>query len=158
MVDLILFHLFSTRRAEEVTRITWQDLNRERSEVIVRDMKHPGEKIGNDVRVSLPPEALAIILRQPGDQTTGPIFPFNAKSIGSSFTRACQLLGIEDLHLHDLRHEGISRLFELGKTIPMVASVSGHRSWQSLKRYTHLHEVGDKYAGWKWLLEISVSG
>lgn len=26
-----------------------------------------------------------------------------------------QLLGIEDLRFHDLRHEGISRLFENGK-------------------------------------------
>lgn len=32
-----------------------------------------------------------------------------------------------------------------------VASVSGHRSWQSLKRYTHMDEVGDKWAGWPWL-------
>ena len=150
MVDLVLFHLFSTRRAEEVTRITWEDLNRQQSEVLVRDMKHPGEKVGNDVRVSLPAEAMAIISRQPGDQKSGPIFPYNSKSVGTNFTRACRILGIEDLHLHDLRHEGISRLFEMGRTIPMVASVSGHRSWQSLKRYTHLHQVGDRYEGWKW--------
>lgn len=31
-----------------------------------------------------------------------------------------------------------------------VATVSGHRSWQSLKRYTHMDEVGDKWAGWDW--------
>jgi integrase len=59
-------------------------------------------------------------------------------------------LAIDDLHFHDLRHEGVSRLFEMGRTIPQVASVSGHRSWQSLQRYTHLRQVGDKYAGWKW--------
>lgn len=61
------------------------------------------------------------------------------------------MLGIKDLHFHDLRHEGISRLFEMAQTIPQVASVSGHRSWQSLKRYTHMEEVGDKWANWKWL-------
>lgn len=27
--------------------------------------------------------------------------------------------------------------------------VSGHRSWQSLKRYTHVRQRGDKYEGWK---------
>jgi hypothetical protein len=31
-----------------------------------------------------------------------------------------------------------SSLFETGLDIPHVAAVSGHRSWQSLKRYTHL--------------------
>ena len=76
------------------------------------------------------------------------IFPFTTDAISANFTRACRLLGIEDLHFHDLRHEGISRLFEMGWTIPQVASVSGHRSWQSLKRYTHLSQRGDKWAGW----------
>src|SRR5215831_10607941 len=60
-------------------------------------------------------------------------------------------LGIDDLRFHDLRHEGISRLFEMGKTIPQAAAVSGHRSWTSLKRYTHIRQTGDKYKGWKWL-------
>jgi len=59
-------------------------------------------------------------------------------------------LEIEDLRFHDLRHEGISRLFEMGWTIPQVATVSGHRSWKILKRYSHLRQSGDKYANWKW--------
>ncbi|WP_101048662.1 site-specific integrase [Macromonas nakdongensis] len=151
MVDLILFALFSTRRQEEITRITWADLDATHSEIIVRDMKNPGEKIGNDVRVNLPAEALSIIQRQAREEGyTGPIFPYNSKSISSSFTRACLLLGIHDLNFHDLRHEGVSRLFEMGKSIPQVAAVSGHRSWASLKRYTHIRQVGDKYAGWEW--------
>jgi integrase len=82
---------------------------------------------------------------------TGPtIFPASADAISAAFTRACKVLGIEDLHFHDLRHEGISRLFEMSWNIPHVAAVSGHRSWQSLKRYTHLSQAGDKYANWKW--------
>ena len=40
--------------------------------------------------------------------------------------------------LHDLRLEGISRLFEAGLTIPEVSLISGHTSWESLKRYTHI--------------------
>jgi len=149
MQDIVRFAIFSTRRLEEITRIAWEDLDTERSEIIVRDMKHPGEKIGNDVRVTLTPQALAIVRKQAGK--TGPIFPYNSDSISASFTRACKVLGIEDLHFHDLRHEGISRLFELGWTIPHVATVSGHRTWTSLKRYTHIRQTGDKYEGWSWL-------
>ncbi|QNH26206.1 tyrosine-type recombinase/integrase [Xanthomonas theicola] len=52
--------------------------------------------------------------------------------------RACRSLQIEDLHFHDLRHEGASRLFEQGYDIPEVAIVTGHRDWKSLKRYTNL--------------------
>jgi integrase len=54
------------------------------------------------------------------------------------------------LHFHDLRHEGISRLFEAGWDIPHVALVSGHRSWSSLQRYAHIRQRDDKYAGWRW--------
>lgn len=39
----------------------------------------------------------------------------------------------------------------MGKTIPQAASVSGHRTWTSLKRYTHMEHSGDKYKGWPWL-------
>lgn len=149
---LVCFAMYSTRRQEEITRITWEDFNEQRQYVTVRDMKNPGEKIGNDVRTSLPPEAIQLMLMQSKERNDriGTIFPYSGESISASFTRACKLLGIKDLHFHDLRHEGISRLFEMGWTIPQVATVSGHRSWSSLKRYTHLHEDGDKYEKWHW--------
>ena len=68
----------------------------------------------------------------------GRIFPFNGRSAGSAFRRACRDLQIEDLHFHDLRHEGTSRLFEAGFTIEQVAMVTGHKDWKMLRRYTHL--------------------
>jgi integrase len=148
MQKIIVFALFSTRRQEEITRIAWKDL--EPGRVLVRDMKNPGEKIGNDVWCDLVPEAESVIKSMP--KVAPQIFPFSAPAISASFTRACHMLGIEDLHFHDLRHEGVSRLFEMGWNIPHVAAVSGHRSWQSLKRYTHLRHTGDKYAGWRWLM------
>lgn len=155
MTRLILFAIFSTRRQEEITRITGADLDRAHLEVIVRDMKNPGEKLGNDVATTLTTQALQLIDLQPATQ--GVIWPYNAESISASFTRACKFLGIEDLHFHDLRHEGISRLFEMGWSIPRVACVSGHRSWSSLKRYTHLRQAGDKFAGWPWLAKLGIA-
>ena len=152
MTRIIPFAIFSTRRQEEITRIVGQDLDRANLEIIVRDMKNPGEKIGNDVATTLTPEALQVIDLQP--KTDDRLWPYNSDSISASFTRACQFLGIEDLHFHDLRHDGISRLFEMGWSIPRVACVSGHRSWASLKRYTHLRQVGDKYKDWPWLARL----
>jgi integrase len=152
MTRIIPFAVFSTRRQEEITRIVLKDLDRDHLEIIVRDMKNPGEKVGNDVVTSLTPEALQLINLQP--VTDGPIWPHHPDSISTSFTRACKILGIEDLHFHDLRHDGISRLFEMGWSIPQVAAVSGHRSWQSLKRYTHIRQTGDKYSGWLWLTKV----
>ena len=152
MAAITLVALFSTRRQDAILRITWSDLDEEGSRVLVRDMKHPGQKIGNHMWCDLPAEALAILRAMP--RTPPRIFPFNKDAVSAAFTRACALLGIEDLHFHDLRHEGVSRLFEMGLNIPHVANVSGHRSWSSLKRYAHLRQAGDKYAGWAVLQDV----
>jgi integrase len=149
MAAIVAFAIFSTRRQDEIVSIKWNDLDREGKRVLVRDMKHPGEKIGNDVWCDLPDPTLRIIEAMP--QKGERIFPYSTDAISAAFTRACQFLGVANLHFHDMRHEGISRLFEMGYSIPRAAAVSGHRSWQSLKRYTHLRQVGDKYSGWTWV-------
>jgi integrase len=46
--------------------------------------------------------------------------------------------GIQELRFHDLRHEAVSRFFELGLNTAEVASISGHRDLRMLFRYTHL--------------------
>lgn len=46
--------------------------------------------------------------------------------------------GVMDFKFHDLRHEAVSRLVEAGLSDQEVASISGHKSMQMLKRYTHL--------------------
>ena len=44
-----------------------------------------------------------------------------------------------DLTFHDLRHEATSRFFEGGRfNVMEVASITGHKTLQMIKRYTHL--------------------
>src|SRR5258707_5915354 len=81
MQKIMAFAIFSTRRLEEITRIHWTDLEAGGSRVVIRDMKNPGEKIGNDVWCDLPPEALPIIIFNP--QTSHPNFPFNPDPNGA---------------------------------------------------------------------------
>jgi integrase len=155
MVRVVTFALFSTRRQEEITRIRWDAMNEQQQTVLITDMKNPGQKYGNDVWCHVPDEAWRIMMSMP--KVSEFVFPYNAKSVSASFTRATSFLEIEDLHFHDLRHDGISRLFEMGWDIPKVASVSGHRDWNSMRRYTHLRGNGDPYKGWP-LLEWVISG
>lgn len=145
MVDVLLFALFSARRESEITRIRQADRDGDR--ILVRDMKHP--KGVRDTWVFLTDEAMAILDRQPKGEL---YFPYQPKSVGAAFLRACKFYEIKNLRFHDLRHECASWLFELGWDIPRVAGVTGHQSWSSLQRYTHLRERGikDKYKDWKW--------
>lgn len=136
MADIIRFASITAMRCGEITALRWEDLNEADRTIMIRERKHPTDKHGNDMEVPLLGEAFAIAKRQP---RTGPlVFPVKADTISSIFPRACQALGIVDLRFHDLRHEGVSRLFEQGYRIEQVAIVSGHRDWKSLKRYTNL--------------------
>ena len=55
-----------------------------------------------------------------------------------AWVRTLKRAGIQGLHFHDLRHEAVSRLVEAGLGDQEVSAISGHKSMQMLKRYTHL--------------------
>ncbi len=60
-----------------------------------------------------------------------------------------------DLRFHDLRHEGITRLFEMGKSDRFVAKISGHKPRGGcLDRYEHVEKEGDKFVNWLWLERV----
>lgn len=143
MERIVKFAVATAMRQEEITRILYEDFNRAEGTVLIRQRKHPRDKATNDQVVPLVSDAgfdpVAIIDEQmQWVSPKGAIFPYCSRSIGAAFRRACVDLHIDDLHFHDLRHEGISRLFEADWEIPEVATVSGHRDWKMLQRYTHL--------------------
>ncbi len=140
---LMKFAIATGMREEEICRISWSDFDRSGGIIVVRQRKDPRKKNDNDQRVPLVKltgyDPIALIFEELGARDpVGRIFPYNSKSLGTAFTRACQKLGIEDLHFHDMRHEATSRLFEAGLDIPAVASITGHKDWKMLQRYTHL--------------------
>lgn len=132
--DLIRFAVESCMRLDEICSLQWKDLDADDGTIVIRLRKHPTQK--RDQAVPLMGESQAIIESQPREGDT--IFPYNVESVSNGFRRICRHLGVEDLHFHDLRHEGISRLFERGYQIQEVAMVSGHRDWKSLQRYVNL--------------------
>lgn len=134
--DFVEFAATTAMRRGEVARILWEDLDEEKRMVLIRDRKDPRQKVGNDQWVPLLGNSFAIIKRQV--KTTEKIFDVHPQTISKYFTECCVKLGIPDLHLHDMRHEGISAMFESGFDIPQVAVVSGHRDWRHLKRYTQI--------------------
>lgn len=140
---IIRFAIATAMRLGEICSATWEDLNERNNTLLLRDRKDPRHKQGNHMRIPLLNvsgyDARAILEEQrSATGSVGRLFPYNGKSTGTAFRRACNDLAIEDLHFHDLRHEGTSRLFEAGFTIEQVAMVTGHRDWKMLRRYTHL--------------------
>lgn len=140
MADIVRFALATARRQEEICRLRWADVDVAKGVAWLDDVKHPRQKKGNRREFRVLSGAMEIILRQPKleREKAAFVFPFNPRSVGAAFTRACKMLEIEGLHFHDLRHEATSRFFERGYSIQEVAQFTLHESWMTLKRYTHL--------------------
>ncbi len=58
--------------------------------------------------------------------------------IGYHFRIARAKVGLEELHIHDLRHSAASELINSGVDLYTVGAVLGHKSSASTKRYAHL--------------------
>lgn len=141
--------IFSARRLGELARLEWSHIDARRCKIKVFDMKDPKKKIGNHMWVDITPEGLRVLQAMP--RTGSRVFPYTVSAMSDAFKEARMECGVADLTFHDLRHEGVSRLFEMGHSIPEVSAMSGHKTWENLKRYTHLEQRGDRYAGWQWL-------
>lgn len=132
--DIMRLLVALPRRRSEILRIEWKDYDEKANTLALWDTKHP-TKVRHEV-IPVPVPAQKLLAKLP--RTDERIMPYKAGSVTDAFSRAVAALGLGDLHLHDLRHEGISRLFDLGLDIPDVALISGHLSWGTLKRYTHI--------------------
>jgi integrase len=149
MMDLSLFAIATAMRLGEIVGLQWEDLDTPSRTITVRARKHPTKKATNHQKVPLTlglcvvanhaVDPIKIMERQPSAwRREGRIFPHAAQSVSTAFQRATKELAIHDLHFHDLRHDGASRLFEAGWPIERVALVTGHRDWNMLRRYTQL--------------------
>ena len=63
----------------------------------------------------------------------------NEHHLSRQFKICCNRAEIEDIRWHDLRHEGTSRFFEKTTlTDTEIATITGHKSMDMLRRYAHL--------------------
>ena len=83
-------------------------------------------------------KAVQVLAGQRQRNDTPSPFPVTPNGFRLAWDRLRSRAGLSNLHFHDLRHEAISRFFELGLNIPKVAVISGHKDQRMLFRYTHL--------------------
>ncbi len=122
-------------RRGELIAARWDDLDLERGLLVI-----PVTKTDVPRTIPLTPTACQII-RDLQAMSDGDIrlLPVSANALRLAWERLKRRAQIEDLRFHDLRHEAVSRFFELGLSVPEVALISGHRDPRMLYRYTHLN-------------------
>ena len=129
---LITWAIETAMRRGEIAAMRWEHVDRKARVLLI-----PETKNGSPRRVPLSTTALAVLDALPR-RIDGQVWGMRADSISRAFERVCEAAGIEGLTFHDLRHEATSRLFEKGLNPVQVAAITGHKTLQMLKRYTHL--------------------
>ena len=132
--QVIRFALETAMRRGELAGMTWEMVDLKRRTVTLPETKNGQKRI-----VPLSSVAVAILKeRLSTRRIDGKVWDIGLDAISQDFAKACQKTGISGLHFHDLRHEATSRLFEKGLNPMQVATITGHKTLQMLKRYTHL--------------------
>lgn len=142
---MVRLALMTAMRAGEIQRIRLCDVDLAKRIVTLRDTKNRQTRA-----VPLIPEAVEV-LRQ---ALAHPVRPIETELVifgepgrdgqrrgfeyKPEWRRIKAEIGLGDLRFHDLRHEAVSRFVELGLSDQEVAAISGHKSMQMLRRYTHL--------------------
>lgn len=138
------FAIETAARLGELLSVKWTDIDLKKRVMAIRGIDGRGTKNDDAVRaVPLSTSAVEILknLKAMPRSIDGRVFYWwrGSDSFNKSWSRVCRRAGVEGLRFHDLRHEATSRLFERGVFDSMeVASITGHKTLQMLKRYTHL--------------------
>jgi integrase len=133
MEAFVQFQLATAARRGEALGLFWDRLNWEEKTAFI-----PTSKNGRPRKLSVRSDILALLQQLPRNSDL--VFDIGVKELLAAWNRICDAARLEDLRVHDLRHEGISRAAESGKfpTVLDLQAFSGHRDIRSLSRYTHL--------------------
>ena len=109
----ILFGVETAMRAGEICGMLWPDVEVER-----RFCRTHGKTPASRREVPLSAEALRILAQLESVREGESVFQLQGASLDALFRKARDKAMIEDLHFHDFRHEGITRL---SRRLPILA-------------------------------------
>ncbi len=130
ILPVINFAIETGMRRGEILSLQWGNVFFEKKIASLHLTKN-----GDGREVPLSSKALSILKQQ--RKYPSP-FPVTSNAFRLAWDRLRKRANIVDFKFHDLRHEAVSRFFELGLSMPEVAAISGHKDPRMLFRYTHL--------------------
>ena len=133
---LIILAIETGMRRGEILGLKWTDISHNRRVISLAMTKN-----GTSREVPLSQRAYEALMTLKQCETVDQSMPFamTTSAFEQTWRRVLKRAGVRDLKFHDLRHEAVSRFFELGLNIIEVSTISGHKELSMLKRYTHLN-------------------
>jgi len=145
ILTMIEFAVETAMRRGEVLRLRWCDVDTTK-----RTLHIPRAKNGHARTIPLTTRAVELLVarRAEGVPKDALVFPTTEDAVKMAWRRVMMRAPLPNFRYHDLRHEAVSRFFEMGLSISEVALISGHRDTRMLLRYTHLRaeDVAHKLA------------
>jgi integrase len=137
----ILVSIATGLRQGELLRLTWSDIDFDRSTIRIVEAKNGQSRAGHLNGVAA--EALRSLLKLPIVSATAVFVsdsgePLNCWELLSRWDKVREKAGIRDFRWHDLRHSAASILAQHGATLLEIAHVLGHKSTIVTQRYSHL--------------------
>jgi integrase len=141
--DVIRLLLLSGARRGEVLSMRWADLDLSTG-IWTKPASATKTGIVHDVPLSAP--ARALLAERWEHKAPGATFVFPSTgergylvNLWRQWSRILADAKIKGLRIHDLRHSFASELVSSGASLPLIASLLGHRDVQTTQRYAHLH-------------------
>lgn len=126
------FLVMTAARRGEALALTWEDIDFEARTAYLAETKNGRPR-------KLPLRAALMVMLQSLPRTSARVFDFGCSWLADMWQTACAKAGVENLRIHDLRHEAISRVAETSKFgLVDLQAFSGHRDVRMLLRYSHL--------------------
>lgn len=139
--NLIEFLAYSGLRLyTEAQWVTWEDIDWQRKEIIVRGQPDTATKNWEVRRIPIIPDMEELLKRMQAERKpphTGKLLEIVECPI--SLEKACSKIGVTRITHHDLRHLFATRCIESGVDIPTVAQWLGHKDKGALAMRTYGH-------------------
>ncbi|MCH4540863.1 site-specific integrase [Ochrobactrum sp. A-1] len=133
---LVVLAIETGMRRGEILGLKWTDISHNRRVISLALTKNGTSR---EVPLSQRAYEALMMLKQNGNIDQSTPFAMTTSAFEQTWRRVLKRANVRDLKFHDLRHEAVSRFFELGLNIIEVSTISGHKELSMLKRYTHLN-------------------
>ena len=133
---VIIILIETAMRRGELASITIDNIDLNLKLITLQNTKN-----GDDRIVPVSSKALTSLKYLMEHSVSSLLLVYKKEWLTKKFISHCKAIGIENYRLHDLRHEGVSSLFEKGLNVMEVSSISGHKDLTMLKRYTHINPL-----------------
>ncbi|CAZ90268.1 MULTISPECIES: site-specific integrase [Thiomonas] len=132
MQAFVAFQLMTAARRGETLGLTWAHVDLVKQTAFLPETK-------NGLARTLPLRAELVAMLDALPRHDERVFPMSVDKVRDAWAYILNHAHIEGLHIHDLRHEGISRVADTGQfNLVDLQAFSGHRDLRMLTRYAHL--------------------